>query len=57
MTNPAAEQKAIEIVDAFMDTSFEEQADAAAWLVKRIATALEQFEAAAKGNSAISGAL
>jgi hypothetical protein len=30
MTNPAAEQKAIEIVDAFMDTQFEEEADAAA---------------------------
>jgi hypothetical protein len=29
-----------------MDTSFEEQADAAAWLVKRITAALEQFEAA-----------
>ena len=36
MTAPAAE-KAIDIVDAFMDQEFEEQADAAAWLVKRIA--------------------
>jgi hypothetical protein len=44
MTNPAAEQKAIEIVDAFMDTQFEEEADAAAWLVKRIAAAIEEAE-------------
>jgi hypothetical protein len=44
MTNPAAEQKAIEIVDAFMDTSFEEQADANAWLVKRIAASIEEAE-------------
>jgi hypothetical protein len=28
MTNPAAEAKAIEIVDEFMDTAFEEEADA-----------------------------
>jgi hypothetical protein len=33
VTNPAAEQKAIEIVDAFMDTQFDEQAEAEAWLV------------------------
>jgi hypothetical protein len=42
----------IEIVDASVDTQFEEQADAAAWLVKRISAALEQFEEAARGNSA-----
>jgi hypothetical protein len=36
----------IEIVDEFMDTVFEEEADAAAWLVKRISAALEQFEEA-----------
>jgi hypothetical protein len=46
MTNPAAEAKAIEIVDQFMDTVIEEEADAAAWLVKRIASALEEFEPA-----------
>ena len=46
MTNPAAEKKALEIVDAFMDTSFEEEADAAAWLVKRITAALEEAEIA-----------
>jgi hypothetical protein len=46
MTSPAAEKKAIEIVDAFMDTEFEEKTDAAAWLAKRIKAALEQFEAA-----------
>jgi hypothetical protein len=28
MTSPAAEAKAIEIVGAFMDTTFEEEADA-----------------------------
>jgi hypothetical protein len=46
MTNPAAEKKAIEIVDAFMDTSFDEEADAAAWLVKRIAAAIDEAEKA-----------
>ena len=51
MTNPAAEKKAIEIVDAFMETEFDEEADAAAWLVKRIAAALEQAER--KGKEAI----
>jgi hypothetical protein len=29
-----------------MDTTFEEEADAAAWLVKRIAAALDEFEQA-----------
>jgi hypothetical protein len=43
MTNPGAEKKAIEIVDAFMDT-FDEEAEAAAWLVKRIAAALAEAE-------------
>jgi hypothetical protein len=51
MTNPAAEKNAIEIVDAFMDQEFEDQANAAAWLVKRIAAALEQAER--KGKEAI----
>ncbi len=37
MPNPAAEKKAID--DAFMDQEFDEVADAAAWLVKRIAAA------------------
>ena len=46
MTNPAAEQKAIEIVDAFMDTQFDEETEAAAWLVKRITAALEEAEMA-----------
>ncbi len=46
MTNPAAEQKAIDIVEAFMDQEFVEVADAAAWLVKRIAAALEEAERA-----------
>ena len=52
MTNPAAEQKAIEIVDAFMDTQFDEQADAAAWLVKRIAAAIEEAEKRGREESA-----
>ncbi len=46
MTNPATEQKALEIVDAFFDTAFDEEAEASAWLVKRIAAALEQAERA-----------
>jgi hypothetical protein len=46
MTTPAAEAKAIEIVDEFMETEFEEEADAAAWLVKRISVALEEAEQA-----------
>jgi hypothetical protein len=46
MTKPGAEQKALEIVDAFMDTSFDEEADAAAWLVKRIAAAIDEAEKA-----------
>jgi hypothetical protein len=46
MTTPAAEAKAIEIVDEFMDTTFEKEADAAAWLVKWISTALEEAEKA-----------
>jgi len=46
MTTPAAEAKAIEIVDRFFDTQFDEEADAAAWLVKRISVALEEAEQA-----------
>jgi hypothetical protein len=54
MTNPAAEKKAIEIVNAFMDTEFDEEAEASIWLIRRIRAALEQFEEAAKGDSATS---
>ena len=54
MTNPAAEQKAIEMVDAFMDTSFEEEADAAAWLVKRITAALDEAERAGQETALLS---
>jgi hypothetical protein len=46
MTNLAAEKKAIEIVDAFMDTQFDEETEAAAWLVKRIAAAIAEAEKA-----------
>ncbi len=54
MTNPAAEQKAIEIVDAFMDQEFDEEADAAAWLAKRIAAALEEAERAGQEAALLS---
>jgi hypothetical protein len=54
MTNPAAEKKAIEIVDAFMDQEFEEEADAAVWLVKQIKAALEQVEAAGQEAALLS---
>jgi hypothetical protein len=46
MTKPAAEQKALEIVDAFMDTQFDEETEAAAWLVMRIAAAIAEAEKA-----------
>jgi hypothetical protein len=54
ITNRAAEQKSIEIVDAFMDTSFEEEADAAAWLVKRITAALDEVERAGQEAARLS---
>ena len=41
-------------VDAFMDTSFEEEADAAAWLVKRITAALEEAERAGQEAALLS---
>lgn len=44
MPNPAAEKKAIEIVDASMDQEFDEEADAAAWLVNRIAVVVDEAE-------------
>jgi hypothetical protein len=44
MTNPAAEKAAIEIVNAFMDTQFDEEAEASIWLIRRISAALVQFE-------------
>ena len=50
MTNPAAEKKAIEIVDAFMDQEFEEEVDAAAWLVARIAAAIDEAERVARSE-------
>ena len=46
MTNPAAEKKALEIVDAFMETEFDEEAEAAAWLVQSIAAAIAEAEKA-----------
>jgi hypothetical protein len=37
MTSPSADGRSIDIVDEFMSTGFEEEAGAAAWLVKKIA--------------------
>jgi hypothetical protein len=54
MANPASEKKASEIVDAFMGTTFSEEAEATAWLVKRIATALEQAEKAGQQAAQLS---
>ena len=48
MTNPDAGKKALEIVDAFMDTQFDEETEAAAWLVKRISEAIAEAEKAEK---------
>ena len=53
MTYPAAEMTAIEIVDEFMDTAFDEKADAAAWLVERITAALVETEKAGTEAAAI----
>ncbi len=46
MSNPWAEEKAREIAEAFMRSQFDEEAEAMAWLVKRISAALEQAERA-----------
>lgn len=48
---------AIEIVDEFMDTTFDEEADAAAWLVKRITAALVETEKAGTDAAAPFGPL
>ncbi len=46
MTNPAAEKKAIEIVDEFMSQDFDEEAEARAWLVSHVARSLMEAERA-----------
>jgi hypothetical protein len=50
MASTAAQAKAAAIVDAFMGTEFDEEAEAAAWLSKRIAEAID--EAARAGQEA-----
>jgi hypothetical protein len=50
LTSPAAEAKAIEVVYEFMDTQFDDEADGAAWLVKRISAAF--VEAGRAGQEA-----
>ena len=46
MTSPAAEKKAIEIVDEFISQDFDEEAEARSWLVSHIARALMEAERA-----------
>jgi hypothetical protein len=46
MPSPAAERKATEIADDFLAGEFDEDAEAHAWLVKKIAAALEEAEEA-----------
>jgi hypothetical protein len=41
MTSPAAERKAIEIADAFLDAELDDDRQAKEWLVEKIAAALE----------------
>jgi hypothetical protein len=53
MTNPSAEQTAIKIVNAFMDTQFDEEAEASIWLIRRIAAAIEEAEGRGMEASAV----
>jgi hypothetical protein len=46
MTSPSAERKATKIADGFLAEEFDEDAEAHAWLVKKIATALKEAEEA-----------
>jgi hypothetical protein len=47
MTSPsAAERKATEIADEFLDAELDSDAEAQEWLVKKIAAALEEAERA-----------
>jgi hypothetical protein len=44
MPSLSTERKAIEIADDFIAAEFEDDADAAAWLARRIQAALDQAE-------------
>jgi hypothetical protein len=46
MTSPSAERKAKDIAGEFLREEFDDDAEAAAWLVKKIAAALEEAERA-----------
>ena len=46
MITPSAERKAKDIADEFMGAEFDDDGETAAWLVKKIAAALEEAERA-----------
>jgi uncharacterized Ntn-hydrolase superfamily protein len=46
MTSPSAERTAAQIADDFLDAEMDSDAEAKAWLVERIAAALEEAERA-----------
>jgi hypothetical protein len=46
MTSPSAERKAKDIADEFVRAEFDDDAETAAWLVKKIAAALKEAEEA-----------
>jgi hypothetical protein len=46
MTSPSAERKAKDIAGEFLREEFDDDAEAAAWLVKKIAAALKEAEEA-----------
>jgi hypothetical protein len=46
MTNPAAERKAAEIADEFLNAEFDDCPDVRKWLVEKITAALEEAEQA-----------
>jgi hypothetical protein len=44
VTRPAADPKALKIVDEFFTTGFDNEDEAKAWLAKKITAALEEAE-------------
>jgi hypothetical protein len=46
MTSQSAERKAKDIADEFIRAEFDDDADATAWLVKKIKAAIEEAEQA-----------
>jgi hypothetical protein len=46
MTSPSAERNAIQIADEFLDAELDDDTDVKAWLVEKIAAALEEAERA-----------